>query len=103
MQGITNQLDMQTEMLIAIGAAVACGCQPCLHKLVDRARSADISPRRLKAAAIVGQFVKEQPAGQMKALADELLGTHLGQAPGGGRGCPMEEGSVAPAGGCGCT
>jgi hypothetical protein len=43
----------------------------------------------LRAAAIIGQFVKDQPANNMKTTADELLGTHLQSANSQVR-CPME-------------
>ena len=82
-------LDPETQILISLGAAVACGCQPCLEKIVAQARVACIGETKLKSAAIIGQFVKDQPAGHMKQLADQLLGTHLAA----GRqsaGCPVE-------------
>ncbi|MDF1590104.1 MAG: carboxymuconolactone decarboxylase family protein [Desulfobacterales bacterium] len=103
-------LDPETQILISLGAAVACGCQPCLEKIVAQARTAGINEAKLKNAAIIGQFVKDQPAAHMKQLADRLLGTHLsaGQQ---GAGCPMDPAeasarpdkpAAAPAG-CGCS
>jgi len=104
-------LDPETQILISLGAAVACGCQPCLEKIVAQARTAGIGEARLKSAAIIGQFVKDQPAGHMKQLADQLLGTHLAA----GRqdvGCPMEpaaaasdrpDKSAATPAGCACS
>lgn len=82
-------LDAETKTLIALGAAVACGCQPCLEKIVAQARAAGIGEGKLKNAAIIGQFVKDQPAGHMKQLADRLLGTHLAAGPQ-TAGCPMD-------------
>jgi hypothetical protein len=43
----------------------------------------------MRAAAIIGQFVKDQPANNMKTTADALLGTHLQSAAVPER-CPME-------------
>lgn len=70
-------LDTETQLLVGIGAAVAAGCIPCLETMVDLAEKASIDSKRLKAAAIIGQFVKDQPAAHMKTAADNLLGTHL--------------------------
>ena len=70
-------LDPETQLLVAIGAAVSAGCQPCLTRLVGMAQAAAIGSQKMQTAAIIGQFVKDQPATDMKKLADELLGTHL--------------------------
>lgn len=89
METYLKGLEPETQILISLGAAVACGCQPCLEKIVAQARASGIGETKLKSAAIIGQFVKDQPAGHMKQLADQLLGTHLAA----GRqdaGCPME-------------
>ena len=56
---------------------MASGCIPCLENIAKMARSERIDEKKMRAAAIIGQFVKDQPAGHMKARADELLGTHL--------------------------
>lgn len=74
---------------MAIGSAVASGCIPCLENITGIARAEGIAEKKLKAAAIIGQFVKDQPASQMKTKADQLLGTHLQSAPV-QAGCPME-------------
>jgi hypothetical protein len=50
----------------------------------------------MKSAAIIGQFVKDQPAADMKRLADQLLGTHLSRA-GSAPDCPLSKGSDASA------
>jgi len=67
-------LPPDTQILIAVGAAVAAGCQPCLKRLADLARDEELEKVRLRAAATIGQFVKEQPANEMRVLAGELLG-----------------------------
>ena len=111
MKPFTNGLDSETQILIAIGSAVASGCIPCLESITGMARTESIDAKKMRAAAIIGQFVKDQPAGHMKAKADALLGTHL-QAASDQVGCPME--SNAPnsasetaehtqASGCGCS
>ena len=81
MKPIFKGLDTETQLLVALGSAVASGCIPCLETITGIARSEGIEEKKLKAAAIVGQFVKDQPANNMKATADQLLGTHLQSAP----------------------
>ena len=60
------------------------------------ARAEGIDEKKMRAAAIIGQFVKDQPANNMKATADELLGTHL-QSASSQSGCPMESDGAAAA------
>ena len=86
-------LDAQTQLLIGIGAAVASGCIPCLEKMTAMAEEAGIDRKKLKAAAIVGQFVKDQPASHMKEAADRLVGTHL-QASVSTNNCTMSSGKM---------
>ena len=69
-------LDTETQLLVALGSAVASGCIPCLENITAMARAENIDEKKMRAAAIVGQFVKDQPASHMKAKADELLNTH---------------------------
>ena len=111
MKPIFKGLDTETQLLVAIGSAVASGCIPCLENISGMARAEGIEEKKLKAAAIIGQFVKDQPANNMKATADKLLGTHL-QSAAVQKGCPMDarqeelaeqhEGSES-ARGCGCS
>ena len=77
MEAIFKGLDTETQLLVGIGAAVASGCIPCLEKMVELANGSKLDAKKLKAAAIIGQFVKDQPAAHMKSTADSLLGTHL--------------------------
>ena len=81
MKPLFKGLDTETQLLVAIGSAVASGCIPCLENISGMARAEGIEEKKLKAAAIIGQFVKDQPAANMKATADRLLGTHLQSAP----------------------
>ncbi len=111
MKPLFKGLDTETQLLVAIGSAVASGCIPCLENISGMARAEGIEEKKLKAAAIIGQFVKDQPANNMKATADRLLGTHL-QSAAVQEGCPMDsskeelaeqhEGSES-ARGCGCS
>lgn len=69
-----KDLPPDTQILIAMGAAVAAGCQPCLQQLVGLARDEALDDASMRAAVTIGQFVKDRPAQEMKALADTLLG-----------------------------
>ena len=111
MKPLFKGLDTETQLLVAIGSAVASGCIPCLENISGMAQAEGIEEKKLKAAAIIGQFVKDQPAENMKATADRLLGTHLQSAPI-QTGCPAgsakaetaeEYDKLKSAGGCGCS
>ena len=41
------------------------------------AKGEDLDPAQMRAAVAIGQFVKDQPAQQIKELADRLLGSPL--------------------------
>lgn len=107
MKPMFKGLDLETQLLVSVGAAVAAGCIPCLENIAAMATAEGIDPKKLKAAAIIGQFVKDQPMNHMKAAADRLLGTHLQSAPVAAV-CPMETGDPSAAaagelrGNCGC-
>ena len=89
MKPLFKGLDTETQLLVALGSAVASGCIPCLENITGMARAEGIDEKKMRAAAIIGQFVKDQPANNMKAFADRLLGTHL-QVAAAQAGCPME-------------
>ena len=89
MKPLIKGLDTETQLLVAVGSAVASGCIPCLESITGLALAENIDEKKMRAAAIIGQFVKDQPANNMKAKADELLGTHL-QAASVQVKCPVE-------------
>lgn len=107
MKPFSKSLDNETQLLVAAGAAVAAGCIPCLESITKLAEVEGTDSKKMKSAALVGQFIKEQPAAHMKEAADRLLGTHLQGAPQAG-GCPAEpaESAAGSSGsqssGCGC-
>lgn len=69
-----KELPPETQILVAMGAAMAAGCQPCLAQLVELARSEELDIARMRAAVTIGQFVKDQPAKEVQELAHTLLG-----------------------------
>ena len=89
MNSMVKGIDTETQLLIGVGAAVAAGCIPCLETMAELADKTQLDRKKLKAAAIIGHFVKQQPAVHMAAAADKLLGTHL-QAAASKVVCPAE-------------
>jgi len=59
--------------LVAIGAAVAAHCAPCLRYHLRRAREAGLTDDQLRAAVTVARMVKETPARLILEVADRLL------------------------------
>lgn len=74
-------IDEKVRLLIAAGAAMAANCVPCLESIVPSLKAAGVGARDIRAAVGIGQFVKDKPAEVMKALADELTGSHLLKKP----------------------
>jgi AhpD family alkylhydroperoxidase len=62
-------MDEKVKELIAIGAAVACNCHPCVKFHTDKARKMNIDQELVKQALDVGKMVRKGAADQM----DELL------------------------------
>ena len=93
-------LPPDTQILIAMGAAVAAGCQPCLKRIVSLARDEGLDSVQMSAAATIGQFVKDQPDQEMRALAGELLGDDPGKSAS-EIGCPCSSSQRAEAECCG--
>jgi hypothetical protein len=84
-----KDLPPDTQILIAMGSAVAAGCQPCLERLVALAKTEDIEDAQMRAAVTIGQFVKDQPGKHMQELATKLLGIQLADdGLAGGCNCP---------------
>ena len=111
MKQISSVIDLETQLLISVGSAVAAGCIPCLQNIVKQARAHGIDEKKMRAAARTGQFIREEPIKHMKALSDELLGTHFLPVPAETAGCPAKEDQKeksemvmsAPAPGCSCS
>ena len=67
-------LSKEQEELVAIGAAVAANCEPCLKYHLREAAEAGLTDDQLRAAVTVAQKVKETPARLILEAADRLLG-----------------------------
>ena len=95
-----KDLPPDIQILVAMGSAVAAGCQTCLRQLVSLAKDESLEDARMRAAVAIGQFVKDQPALDMKKLAHDLLGGDPA-ARAAEIGCPCHEAETAEAGCCG--
>lgn len=95
-----KDLPPDIQILIAMGSAVAAGCQPCLKQLVSLAKDEALEDVKMRAAVSIGQFVKDQPALQMKTLAHELLGDDPTNKPSEIQ-CPCETTSTGESNCCG--
>lgn len=59
--------------LVAIGAAVGSGCEPCFKFHYDKARKLGVSRDDMRLAVDLAQSVKETPARAMRELTDRYL------------------------------
>ncbi len=64
-------LSQQQTELVALGASVGAGCQPCVDYHLKAARTAELAADRVRAAITTGQLVAAQAA---QELARHLLG-----------------------------
>ena len=85
--------DERIAELVAIGAAIAANCEPCLEYHHHKAAELGIAEEDMIQAVNVAQRVKEQPAKIMVQLAQRLL---IPQAAAAGGGCCGQSSS----GGC---
>jgi AhpD family alkylhydroperoxidase len=63
--------------LIAIGAAIACNCEPCLKYHYSQAQKLGVSKEDMASAVGVAAMVKDSPHQAILRLADRLTGASL--------------------------
>ena len=76
--GVEVPVFSYTEMvdeLVAVGAAIASNCEPCLEYHVSVALELGLSNEDIARAVKMARRVKETPARSILRVADELLGT----------------------------
>ncbi len=61
--------------LVAIGAAIAATCKPCLNHHFGKAVELGISAERIAAAAAIGRGTRGTPAKHVDDLLQELSGS----------------------------
>ncbi len=67
------KLDEHHMRLIAIGASIACNCQPCLEINIARARECGAGENELAQAIWVGKMVRKGAASKMDELIPSLI------------------------------
>jgi AhpD family alkylhydroperoxidase len=72
---MTSILTPQQEELVAVGAAVAANCTPCLRSHFGKALEAGATLDQIKAAVAVGQAVKQAPIRHVNEAWQELTGS----------------------------
>ncbi|HEY5915294.1 MAG TPA: arsenite methyltransferase [Verrucomicrobiae bacterium] len=87
--------------LVAIGAAIAGNCEPCLKYHYREAKKLGVSETDMAQAAVMGAKVKDAPHQSILKLADRLLGSSVGPVEAGEDSCCGEKKSGGKAGG-GC-
>lgn len=68
-------LDIKTKELIAVGAAVAGNCIPCLQWHYNKCRELGVPVEDVKEAIEMAKMVKEVPINKINELAEKLTGT----------------------------
>jgi len=66
-------MDKRTKDLIAVGAAMAANCQPCLQKTVDIARAGGADEQDILDAVAVGNLIKNGAAAKMDGFASGMF------------------------------
>jgi AhpD family alkylhydroperoxidase len=87
--------------LVAVAAAVASNCEPCLEYHVARARELGLSNEDIAQAVKTARRVKETPARSILKLADELLGASEKATRPAGTALPLAQ--AASSSSCGCS
>jgi AhpD family alkylhydroperoxidase len=93
------------EELIAVGAAVAGNCIPCLKFHIAKARQLGVGDEDLARVVAIGAAIKQVPAKEIHEVADVLLRGRLTEAVKNQTCCRPEAGAEATApvaGPCGC-
>lgn len=67
-------LDLKTKELVAIGASVVAGCQPCMKYHFKAAKDSGATEEEIKDAIDTVQAVKMESVTVLDKFAEELLG-----------------------------
>jgi AhpD family alkylhydroperoxidase len=72
--GTPSLFSEQVAELVAIGAAIACNCEPCFKYHYDQARKLGLSDADMRRAVDMAQMVKDTPARAILKLAERYVG-----------------------------
>lgn len=87
------KLEDKTIELIAVGASITAGCQPCLRHHVGKARQLGAQENEIAEAISVGKMVRGGGGTEMDQFAEQLTGTET---------VSSEQANVSEPGGCDC-
>jgi AhpD family alkylhydroperoxidase len=73
--------------LVAIGAAIAANCEPCLKYHYHQAQLLEVSKADMASAVKIAASVKDSPHQSILRLAERLTGAGLGAAEAAGDPC----------------
>jgi len=73
-------MENKAKMLIAIGAAVAANCQPCLKTAVSQAQGTGAERKEILEAIAIGRIVRRGAMGKMDKFASSLTGKDVGNS-----------------------
>jgi len=68
-----NQLTSRDRELVALGAAVAANCIPCVEYHIPKAREAGLTDAELAEVLEVAEYVRQVPADKVLAAAKALV------------------------------
>jgi AhpD family alkylhydroperoxidase len=78
-QGTASLFSPAVNELVAMGAAIAANCDPCLKYHYREAQKLGVSKEDMAQAVQTGAKVKDSPHQAILKLADRLMGTALSQ------------------------
>ena len=87
------KLDDKTMELIAVGASVTAGCQPCLQHHAGKARQNGATDDEVAEAIAVGKMVRGGGANEMDRFADGFINAEDQSS---------KQANVSESGGCDC-
>jgi 4-carboxymuconolactone decarboxylase len=78
-----EHLTTRDRELVAIGAALASNCVPCIENHIPKARNAGLSDSEIKEAVRLADELRQVPAAKVLKAASTMLGegTSEGQTP----------------------
>jgi AhpD family alkylhydroperoxidase len=98
-----NELNSREQSLVALGAALASNCVPCIEFHVPRAKRAGLSDREIEQALEIADKIRQVPARAVLETALARIETTLGdgaEAVTSECGCSREGASPGHDGGC---
>lgn len=68
-----KELNLREHELVALGAAVACNCVPCIEFHIPEARKAGLTDAQILEAVLLSDKIKQVPSRKILEVAQNLL------------------------------